>query len=96
MEIDAKPPKLKAQEQKPGLVSFMKDAVEESINKQLDKAWKKDVDPDDSVEKAPVQEESVTKMSEADFYVKVGSALMKKRLERKIKTPPQFLSKLDR
>jgi len=83
MEIDTKPPKLPEQEKKPGLVPFMQKSVEESINKQLDKAWKEDDDPGlNSVEREPTE---VLKMSEADYYVKVGSAIMRKKIERKIK-----------
>jgi hypothetical protein len=85
MEINTKPIKLKEQEQKPGLVPFMKDAVEESINKQLDKAWKKD-DSAGDVSGAEREPTEVVKMSEADFYVKVGGALLRKRIERKIKS----------
>lgn len=84
MEIDTKPTKLKEQEKKPDLVPFMKASVEESINRQLDKGWKKDEDPGLSeVEREPTK---IEKISEADFYQKVGSALMRKRLERKLKS----------
>jgi len=83
MEIDTKPAKLKEQEKKPGLVPFMQKSVEESIDRQLDKAWKKDDEPGlNTADREPTE---VVKMSEADFYVKVGSALMRKKIERKIK-----------
>ena len=84
MEIDTKQSPLKEQEKKPDLVPFMKASVEESINRQLDKAWKKD-DSAGDVSGADREPTEVVKMSEADFYVKVGAALMRKRIERKIK-----------
>lgn len=84
MEIDTKPAKLREQEKRPGLVPFMKASVEETIDRQLDKAWKKDEDPGkiNDVVREPTE---VVKVSEADFYVKVGGCLMKKRLEKKLK-----------
>lgn len=84
MEIDTKPAKLLEQEKKPGLVPFMKASVEESINRQLDKAWKKDDSAGDisGAEREPTE---VLKTSEADFYSEVGNVLMRKRLERKLK-----------
>jgi len=84
MEIDTKPAKLKEQEKKPGLVPFMQKATEENINRQLDKAWKKDDDEGklNEVEREPTE---VVKTSEADFYALVGDILDRKRLERKLK-----------
>ena len=84
MEIDTKPTKLKEQAKKPGLVPFMKASVEESIDRQLDKVWKKDESAGD-VSGAEREPTTVEKTSEADFYVKVGCSLMKKRLEKKLK-----------
>jgi len=85
MEINTQPTKLKEQEKKPDLVPFMKASVEESINRQLDKSWKKD-DSAGDISGADREPTEVLKMSEADFYVKVGSALMRKRLVRKLKS----------
>lgn len=83
MEMNTEPTKLTAQEKKPGLVPFMRKAVEENIDRQLDKAWKKDESAGDisGAEREPTE---VVKESAATFYADAGLALAMKKIAKKI------------
>ena len=82
----------------PGLVRPLKEAVEKTIKAQIDKGNaaakptenRQMVSHEDAV---PTRDETITKISSAEFYQDVGRSVREILQKRAGKAPPQFLSK---
>jgi hypothetical protein len=81
----------------PGLVRPLKEAVEKSIKAQIDKG--SNTAPSSETHQIALKpgqdvdrEETITKISSAEFYQDVGRAVKEILEKRGAKTPPQFLA----
>lgn len=71
--------------EKPHLMYHMTPAIEDAMKKQLDKVSKEDEGNHPQAERT--REPTITKISSEAFYEKVGEALCRARLRRKLGVP---------